>query len=167
MIGGTRGFTLTEILVAVAVISIGLVGVAIVVPVASFGLHDGRLRTSATFLAEERLEQVRSAVWDAWRGDCLGISASPAAPPTTATCPSGGTGFFPDESPEDLPPAFQQFSRTVRVTPCSTPGACPIETEDARRVTVTVRYLATSALGANASGSATPVVLNWLVAKKL
>ena len=57
---GEAGFTLVEILIAVSVISLGLVGVAAGFLYAVGGLEAGRQQTSATFLAEQRIEQLKA-----------------------------------------------------------------------------------------------------------
>src|SRR5688572_32005011 len=81
-----RGLTLAEILVATVVISIGLVGLAVVIPLSSYGVHEGNAMSTATFLAEQRLEEVRNASWTTTpaANDCLGVG--PAAAPTSTTC---------------------------------------------------------------------------------
>ena len=62
-LSGTRhrsraaGFTLVEILIAAAVIGLGLVGVAAGFLHAVGGLEAGRQQTTAAFLAEQRIEQ--------------------------------------------------------------------------------------------------------------
>ena len=55
-----RGFTLAEVLVATFVLSIGLVAVATGFQYATSGVETGRGETTATFLAEQRLEQLRA-----------------------------------------------------------------------------------------------------------
>jgi Tfp pilus assembly protein PilV len=54
------GFTLVEIIVAAAVIELGLVGVVAGFLYAVGGLEAGRQQTSATFLAEQRMEQLKA-----------------------------------------------------------------------------------------------------------
>ena len=86
MIDNERGLSLVEILVAIAIIGIGLVGLAVVVPVASYGVQEGNQLSTATFLAEQRLEEVRNAPWAASpANDCLGVSSN-NAPPGSTTC---------------------------------------------------------------------------------
>jgi prepilin-type N-terminal cleavage/methylation domain-containing protein len=55
-----RGFTLVEVLVATFVLSIGLVAVATGFQYATSGVESGRGETTATFLAEQRLEGLRA-----------------------------------------------------------------------------------------------------------
>lgn len=54
------GFTLVEILIAAAVIGLGLVGAAAGFVHAVGGLESGRQQTTATFLAEQRIEQLKA-----------------------------------------------------------------------------------------------------------
>ena len=72
-----RGMTVAEILVALVIISIGLLGLASVVPISSYGIQEGNQMSTAAFLAEQRLEQVKTAVWEAQPAvDCLGVSSN-------------------------------------------------------------------------------------------
>src|SRR2546425_13216722 len=88
-----RGLTLVEILVAAAVIGIGLVGLMAVVPISSYGLHEGNSLTRATFLAEQKMEEGKNAVWQQSSAiDFVGLSTgygdvAPTPPPSTATNP--------------------------------------------------------------------------------
>ncbi len=75
--------TLAESLVALVIIGIGLVGLASVVPLSSWGIQEGNQMTTSVFLAEQRLEQVKGMRWtaaDAGTGlvanDCLGSSGT-------------------------------------------------------------------------------------------
>jgi prepilin-type N-terminal cleavage/methylation domain-containing protein len=56
---GQAGFTLAEILVACAIISVGLVAVATGFGVGVDGVEAGRQQSTALFLAEQRMEQVK------------------------------------------------------------------------------------------------------------
>jgi prepilin-type N-terminal cleavage/methylation domain-containing protein len=57
-----RGFTLAEILVAVAVIGIGLAAISMGFGIATSGVETGRQQTTAVLLAEQRVEQLRALV---------------------------------------------------------------------------------------------------------
>jgi prepilin-type N-terminal cleavage/methylation domain-containing protein len=169
---GERGFTLAELLVAAAVIVVGLVGVAVTIPVTSYAVRDGAQLSGATFLAEARLEQVRGASWAMLAGgqigDCLGVSGSASDAPTSSECP-GRTGrqvTFPDDAAGSLPAPFEGYARSVRIAPCDAASACPVTSHDLRRVTVTVAYVPTSGVGGNATASTRPVVLSSFVARR-
>ncbi|MGH2600080.1 MAG: type IV pilus modification PilV family protein [Dehalococcoidia bacterium] len=56
---GEAGFTLAEILVACAVISVGLVAVAMGFGIGLDGVEAGRQQSTAVFLAEQRIEQAK------------------------------------------------------------------------------------------------------------
>jgi len=56
---GQAGFTLAEILVACAIISVGLVAVATGFGYGVDGVEAGRQQSTAVFLAEQRIEQVK------------------------------------------------------------------------------------------------------------
>lgn len=56
---GQAGFTLAEILVACAIISVGLVAVAMGFGVGVDGVEAGRQQSTAVFLAEQRIEQAK------------------------------------------------------------------------------------------------------------
>jgi type IV pilus assembly protein PilV len=163
-----RGLTLAEILVALLVIGVGLVGIAVVVPVSSYGVQEGNQLSTATFLAEQMIERTRSVTWTAVPAtDCLGLSAGAAAPtPSGATCNGGTTTQFPDEASVNGYPAYQ---RTVRVEGCTAPPPAPqcalgVQHAAVRLVTVTVTYRGLSAAGQAASDKT--VRLQWLVAQK-
>lgn len=83
-----RGFTLAEVLFAVAVIAIGLVAIAMGFAIATTGVETGRQQTTAVLLAEQRMEQMR--------GRLVAGFADPAAAPGTSdeaydTIPNGAS----------------------------------------------------------------------------
>src|SRR5216684_6753090 len=88
VVADQRGMSLAEILVACVIIAIGLVGLLSAVPTASYGIQEGQQLSTATFLANQRLEQARNAQWVAApAADTLGVSASTSAPPPSAGAP--------------------------------------------------------------------------------
>ena len=116
--------TLAEVLLALAVLSVGLVALMSLLPLAGFGIHEGAHRSGAAFLATQRLEQIRLAV---------GSGASAIA--------------FADEA--SLTPPHGAFGRAVRVRDCElAPGCSGITTPGVRQVTVTVTYPAAPGHGA-------------------
>jgi prepilin-type N-terminal cleavage/methylation domain-containing protein len=66
-----RGFTLVEILVAALILSVGIVGVASGLHYAMGGVEVGRGETAALFLAEQRLELLKSAALEDWSSALL------------------------------------------------------------------------------------------------
>jgi prepilin-type N-terminal cleavage/methylation domain-containing protein len=68
---GERGFTLGEVLVATFVLAIGLVGIATGFQYATSGIELGRGETTAAFLAEQRLEWLKSLALTSWTSTAL------------------------------------------------------------------------------------------------
>jgi len=158
-----RGITLAEVLIAAAILAIGLAALMSVVPVASYGIQDGSQTSTATFLAQQRLEQVRSAAWNAV-SDCIGLSPNATSAP--APFPVGTCGAtlvtYPDEATVS---GFAQYARTVRITDCGVTPCGTVTSPAMRLVMVTVTYRPLSAAGG--SNSNTSVILEWLVAQRL
>ncbi len=123
--------TLAEVLAALTVLSVGLVAMISLLPLAGFGIHEGGHRSGAAFLAWQRLEQIRHAVG----------TAEPSNDPLAEA-----TISFPDE-PAVAPP-HTVFSRSVRVRDCGL-GCSGVQTPGVRQVTVTVTYPPGSAQGAS------------------
>jgi prepilin-type N-terminal cleavage/methylation domain-containing protein len=121
------GFTLAEVLVALSIVTVGLMALVVGLQQAIAFVEAGRQQTTAVFLAQQRLEQIKaSALWD-----FDGVTAA----------------RFPAENPVSDYPAYR---RTVEVSP--RPAGLP----DALRVQVTVTYHpATTASGAPAERTVT------------
>jgi prepilin-type N-terminal cleavage/methylation domain-containing protein len=171
-----RGLTLAEILVAVAIVGIGLVGLMSVVPIATYGVQEGNQLSTATFLAEQGLEQVRNAVWTkvsppAPLGDefdCLG-KGSAAAPSSTkcnrsapTSCLFGSSCLtFPDEPSI---PGFPGYSRTYRVIDCGTTACGGVVDSNLRLAIVSVSYRPLT--GSGVSQTQKTVRLSLLIARR-
>jgi Tfp pilus assembly protein PilV len=84
MRAGESGFTLAEVLVATLVIVIGLVAVATGFQFATAGVATGRGETVAIFLAEQRVEQLKSVAMTNFTGPWAGVSLAPGV--TTEFC---------------------------------------------------------------------------------
>jgi Tfp pilus assembly protein PilV len=54
------GLTLLEVLFALALLSVGLLAVAVAFPVGVSGVEQGKQQTTAVFLADQRLEQIKA-----------------------------------------------------------------------------------------------------------
>jgi prepilin-type N-terminal cleavage/methylation domain-containing protein len=176
-----RGLTLAEILVATVVISIGLVGLAVVIPLASYGVHEGNSLSTATFLAEQRMEEIRNAAWTTTpsTNDCVGTSATTSAAPTSSTCSrtlspaqttvpncTNGTSCttFTDETAVS---GYSAYSREVRVTDCGTGGGCAgVTNAGMRLVKVTVTYRPMSGTGGVATTGGKSAVLELIVTRR-
>ena len=68
---GERGFTLAEVLVASAIIAVGLSAVASGMTGAARAVAVARAETTAVLLAEARLEELRAAALAEWSGAAL------------------------------------------------------------------------------------------------
>ena len=174
------GFTLIEVLLAAFLISIGLVGLLSVVPIGTFATTDGYRLSTATFLANQKLEEVRNMPWrSAPANDCVGFSASASAAPTVpagGTCTLGGTTvnsggalpWFADQAANTIS-GFPGYSRSVRITNCGVAPGCgtaPNNVTDAtvRNVVVTVTYRAGSAIAMNSTDK--PVTVTMMVSQR-
>jgi prepilin-type N-terminal cleavage/methylation domain-containing protein len=176
MIDNERGFSLPEILVAAGLIAIGFVALLRVVPMAAGNLQQGNQQSTATQIAQQRLEQAHAAVWMSSM-DCVGVSTGAAAPKPTAgtSCDAllsetyDGNFTFPDEASV---PGFPGYARTTRITDCGAAGV-PCSGTDytsvpgtpaPRLVTVTVTYEGSATQGA--TSRTRTVRLEWLVAQQ-
>lgn len=156
-----RGMTLPEILIAVVIIMIALLALASGIPVASYGIQEGNQLTTATFLANQRMEQVKAASWsDQPLVDTVGVSASATAAPV-----AGAITTFPDENPVAAP--YAQYTRQVRITDCSLGAGCGgIVHAAMRQVTVTVSYQPMTGVGVAAAGNTKSAIVTMLVARR-
>jgi Tfp pilus assembly protein PilV len=152
-----RGFTAAEILIAAVIVTVAFVALARIVPLAGYAVQEGNQLSTATFLADQRLEQIRGVPWTSVpANDCLGVSvASTAAPtvPAGATCTLGSTTvnaggaltWEADEAATTIS-GFSGYSRSVRVTDCGGGSGCAgIADSGMRLVTVTVTYISVNA----------------------
>jgi type II secretory pathway pseudopilin PulG len=169
LISNERGMTLAEVLVALPIITIGLLALLATIPLSTYAIQDGSQTSTATFLANQRLDQVRNAQWMATcppTPDRLGISASSTAAPTDG----GGVTTFADENPIAAP--YAAYTRQVRITEsvasttvCGVTGAIT-GTYGLRTVTVTVTYRPLSATGTSAAPSSRSVAVNMQIAQR-
>lgn len=171
MIANQRGMTVVEVLVAAAIIAIGLVGVMTVVPISSYSVYEGGHLSTATFLAQQKMEELRNVNWQEKPlpgNDCLGISAGGgmAAPTSNActrtlptACNAGTTCSISPDEPNIT--NYGGYSRTVRIVSCAAlPGGCGgVVNANLRRITVTVRYRPLTGSGTSGTGTTKPVVL--------
>jgi prepilin-type N-terminal cleavage/methylation domain-containing protein len=159
-----EGLTLVEVLLAVAIVGVALAGLGVVIPVATYGVQEGNQLSSATFLAEQMMERVRSSAWTAAPAvDCLGLSAGDAAPIAIGTTCGGSIGSpFPDET--GGVGGHPQYQRTVRISGCATSPCAGVTAAGLRLVEVAVAYTPLTARGVSASPKT--VRLAWLVSQK-
>ena len=157
-----RGMTVPEILAAVVVIMVALVALASAIPLSAYGIQEGSQLTTATFLANQRLEQVKRKQWTLKPVvDDVGVSASATAAPQKA----GAITTFPDESPVAAP--YTQFTRTVRITDCGIGAGCGgVVHAGQRQVTVTVSYRPLTGQGQAAAGTTKSAIVSLVVAQR-
>jgi Tfp pilus assembly protein PilV len=150
----TAGMTLAEVVVALGIISVGLLALLATMPLSTSTITGSNLKTTATFLAQQRLEQIKNAQW------CLACGAAVSAVDTLGGAGSnGGAGVaqWPDEGYNTIVIAsgntnasYPRFRREVRITDCSVASCSGIATGTAaantlRQVTVTVSFRRDSA----------------------
>ena len=146
------GFTLPEVLLAAMIIIIAFVTLLSVIPYSSASVQSGNQISTATFLANQKLEEAKNVPWGtAPTNDCLGLSANAnAAPsvPAAQTCTLGGTviaaGVALPWAADQTATAitnFNGYSRNVRITDCGVaPGCTGITDAGMRLVTVSVTF---------------------------
>ena len=151
-----RGFTLVEVLIALAILTIAVLGVAATTALQSVGGSAGAVSfgqaavtrgyylSTATMLAQDRLEQVKRVQYR-----CGAPNPCGAPDPFAPVDANGAPPNFADEPIGTIPvgpgpncPCHPNLSRQVRVT--GGPAA------DTRRVTVTVAFTLPTSQGANA-----------------
>ena len=125
-----RGMTLVEVLVAVAVITVGLTAVATGMQLATGSIATGQQETTAVFLAEQRLEDIKA------------FALSPAAAQGFANVTSAN---FPVENYSSIA-NYGGYRRAVTIT---NPSATM------KRVTVDVFYVPVAVASANAERQVT------------
>lgn len=181
VISNERGMTLAEVLVALPIITIGLLALLSAIPISTYATQEGSQISTATFLANQRLEQVRNAQWmaqcqvDAVTGlvvpgaavvtDTVGVSSPSTSPPKDPS----STVTFADESPMAAP--YTGYSRQVRITNSVAPApvcnaAGNMTGTGTRGVTVTVTYTPLSATGTNAISGSRSVTVNMEIAQR-
>jgi prepilin-type N-terminal cleavage/methylation domain-containing protein len=136
-----RGMTLAEVIVAVAIIGVGLVALSSAIPLGAYGIQEGNQLSTATFLANQRMEELRNAKWDT--GLTVGTSTeTPMAAPYTG------------------------YNRTVQIRGCDTGGCGDIFSADLRQVTVTVSYRPMTGTGVAPAGTTKSAVITMYMVKR-
>jgi prepilin-type N-terminal cleavage/methylation domain-containing protein len=180
LVSDQRGMTLAEVLVALPIITIGLLALLSAIPISTYATADGSQTSTATFLANQRLEQVRNTQWSATCQvdpatglvipgaatviDKVGVSASS----TVAPKDPAAVVTFADENPVAAP--YTRYSRQVRITGVATTPTCTaagiMSATGVRTVTVTVAYTPPSATGSNAVSGTRPVSVTMQIAQR-
>lgn len=186
-----QGMTLAEVIIAVAILGVGLVALSSAVPLGAYGIQEGNQLSTATFLANQQMERVRNASWQAAvppppdpptvpAVDNLGISATATAAPV-----GDGGVTFPDEKlvldtsgvhtatspPCTVTPVSGNgcYTRTVRIINCSVGAGCgtpPIVDAGLRQVTVTVSYRPMTGVGVAPAGTTKSAVVTMYISQR-
>ena len=139
--------TVVEVIIALGVITVGLVALITAMPLSTSLIGESNLKTTATFLAQQRMEQIKNAQWTT-ATDTLGGGNSDG---------TGAVAQWPDENYDTIafPGAANcgatdrsggcRFRRQVRISDCSIVACSGIPTATAgintlRQVTVTVLF---------------------------
>jgi hypothetical protein len=168
------GMTVVEVVIALGVIMVGLLALIAAMPLSTSLIGQSNLKTTAAFIAQQRLEQIKNAQWTtAPATDQLGGSGSDG---------TAAVGQWPDEAYGTIvfPGAANcaqndrsggcRFRRQVRITDCSAAicSGIPIGTANVsnfRQVTVTVFFRPISGTGTT-SASEESLQLVTLIARR-
>ncbi len=104
-----RGFTLVELLVAVALIMIGLVAVMQLFPLGTQGMDTGRKQSTAVFLGEQKIEQIKAWALGTAAGQGFATVVKPGG-----TCANAGNPCADDLT--NTIPGYPEYSRLVIIT---------------------------------------------------
>jgi len=125
---GKAGFTLAEVLVAIAVLAIGLLAIGVGFQQATSGVATGRGETTAVFLAEQRIEQLKAQA-------LINFSAAALAPGTTTDYCAGAAAC------QGSAVSGPSYTRTTTITDIATGVAgCPATPLSCKQVQVRVTY---------------------------
>ena len=146
------GLTLVEILVAVALIMIGLVALMQWFPLGTQGMDTGKKQSTGVFLAEQQLEQIKA--WALSTTAPQGWANLPPTPPGCNPCNVANTPFVTQAF--NAIPGYPEYSRTVIL------AAGPTVTT--RLVRVQVGFRRTTEVG-SFQGAANQVELATVIAQ--
>jgi competence protein ComGC len=168
------GLTVVEVVLALAIIMVGLLALIAAMPLGTSQIGEANVKTTATFLAEQRLEQIKNAKWTtAPAVDGLGGGGSDGGA-AVAQWPDEGYGSiaFPGSAncAANDRSGGCRFRRQVRIRDCSVLTCAGIATATAtvntlRQVTVTVFFLPFAGTGVEQADEES-VQLTTLIAKR-
>lgn len=156
LLRNSAGMTVAEVIVALGVITFGLLALIAAMPLSTSMIAASNLKTTATFLAQQYLERIKNTKWTAQpAADTLGGAGSNGTAPVaqwpdedygSITFPGAGNCAANDHS------GSCRFRRQVRIIDCSVVSCSgiPVGTANAntlRQVTVTVLFRPTSGAG--------------------
>lgn len=128
-----RGFSLIEVLVALLVLSIGLLGLAMLQVTGMKFNSDAYFRTQATYLAYDIIERVRA------NGDAVGTDRYVASAPPTGTIPNCDTTACDSTqlATYDLDRWYRKLHTVLPRNPTSDSSIA----RDVNKYTVTIRWM--------------------------
>ena len=140
------GMTVVEVMIALGVITVGLVALIAAMPLSTSLIGQSNLKTTAAFLAQQRMEQIKNASWITGT-DTLGGGGSDGAAPVaqwqdeaynTITIPMGADSA-----------SYPRFRREVRIWDCSilVCDGMPETVTGLRRVVVSVFFFPLAGTG--------------------
>lgn len=150
----SAGMTVAEVIIALFVITVGLVGLIAAMPLATSLIGGSNLQTTATFLTRQRFEQIKNARWTSAVDALGGAGADGAAAIAQWPDEDYGTIAFPGAA--NCGQADRsggcRFRRQVRISDCSVLACSGIPTGTAgiatfRQVTVTVFFFPLAGTG--------------------
>ena len=141
-----RGFTLAEVLVATLIILVGLAAVATGFQYATSGVATGRAETVAAFLAEQRIEALKSTA--------IANYDSLTAGTTTEFCQTSTIGTTGSNCQSTAISGTASYQRTTTITDVTTEaGRCTgVSPFLCKRIRVSVVYQTLTAQGNLAQG---------------
>lgn len=165
-----RGMTLLEVLVAIGVIMVGLIGLVAVAPLATGAVGEASLKTTATFLAQQRLEAMKNRQWRECNGEPVACTTDllkgAGSDGTAAVAPWG------DEAYNSIVVGtsnYPRFRRVTRITDCSAAACGALAPAPSlatlRRVSVTVFFVPITGSG-QAGTTEERITLTTLVARR-
>lgn len=158
----TAGMTVVEVIIALGVITVGLLALIAVIPLSTSLIGESNLKTTATFLAQQRLERIKNARW----------TTLPSADDLKGEGSNGTAPVDPPWADEDYNTiaSYPRFRRQVRITDCAIAVCSGIPTgtvsaNTLRQVTVTVFLRPLSGVG-TASANEESLQIVTLIAKR-
>lgn len=153
------GMTVAEVIVALFIITVGLVGLMAAIPLSTSHIAEANRKTTAVFLAQQRVEQIKNARW----------TTVPAAD-TLGGAGSSGTAVVAQWADEAAVAGYPAFQRQVRIRDCSVAPGCGMALHATlatlRQVTVTVSFARMTGLGTLNSAPLETVQLVTYVARQ-
>ena len=160
LVSDPRGMTVVEALLAVFIVSVGLIALVPVIPLSTTYIQQSSLKTKAVFLAQERLEQVKNTRWTAIPAvDNLGGAGSDG---------SAAIATFPDDGYNTIA-QYPFHRRTVKIRDCGIINGCgtpAVQDSNLRQVTVSVFFRPVMYTGAMNPDAEDGVLVSTLIARR-